>query len=87
MTVQKKIIEKLEREFQPSALRVINDSARHAGHAGAGEETHFTIEMTSNRFSGQGKLTRHRLVNNCLSDELNGPVHALSLKLKSPEES
>ncbi len=86
MTVQKRIIEKLEREFQPSFLRVTNDSALHAGHAGAGEETHFTIEMVSSRFSGLAKIARHRLVNHCLADELNGPVHALSLKLKSPQE-
>lgn len=86
MTIEQRIRQKLEQEFQPTFLKITNDSALHSGHIGAGQETHFTIEMVSDKFSGKSRLERHRMVNSCLSEELRTTVHALAMKLKSPQE-
>ncbi len=74
---------KLEAAFAPAELEIIDDSHRHAGHAGARPEgeSHFTIHMTSARFQGLSRVARHQAVHKVLATELAGPVHALSLKL------
>jgi BolA protein len=80
---------KLEAALQPSALDIRDDSARHAGHAGAreGGESHFHVAAVSPRFSGLNRVERQRLVYGALAEELAGPVHALSLALKAPGET
>ncbi len=80
---------KLSRGLQPSRLSILDDSDRHAGHAGAraGGESHFTIEIESETFAGMGRVQRQRLVMGLLADELAGPVHALSIKAVAPGES
>ena len=82
------ISRKLEAAFAPTRLDVQDDSARHAGHAGAreGGESHFNVAITSDVFNGLSRVERQRRVNAVLADELKGPVHALSLKLKAPGE-
>lgn len=79
---------KLEAALQPALLEVRDDSARHAGHAGAraGGESHFHVVAVSARFAGLGRVDRQRLVHGVLAEELAGPVHALSLALKAPGE-
>lgn len=74
--------------FVPDELLVRDDSALHAGHAGAapGGETHFQIVMTSTFFAGMGRLARSRAVHDALADELAGGLHALTLRLKAPGE-
>lgn len=83
------ISRKLEAAFAPTRLEVQDDSARHAGHAGSreGGESHFNVAMTSEVFNGLSRVERQRRVNAVLAEELAGPVHALSLKLKAPGET
>lgn len=80
--------EVLRQAFAPDELQVRDDSALHAGHAGAapGGETHFQVAMTSPAFAGMGRLARSRAVHDALADELAGGLHALGLKLKAPGE-
>lgn len=88
MSVAETIRSKLTAAFAPSHLTVIDDSARHAGHAGArpGGETHFSVEIVSEAFEGKSRLDRQRHIHAVLADELAGPVHALSLSARTPEE-
>ena len=82
------IQDKLQRQFQPQRLEVVDDSARHAGHAGAreGGESHFNVTIVSEAFRGAPKVARQRMVYRTLAEELSGPVHALSVKALAPEE-
>lgn len=82
------IRDKLTAAFQPERLEVIDDSARHAGHAGAreGGESHFNVVIVSNAFKGKSRVQRQRDIYSALSEELAGPVHALSLKAFAPGE-
>lgn len=79
---------KLNDAFQPSRLEIVDDSARHAGHAGAraGGESHFNVLIESAAFAGKPKVARQRLVYQALAEELKGPVHALSVKALAPGE-
>jgi sulfur transfer protein SufE/stress-induced morphogen len=83
---------KLEAELSPTKLSIIDESSKHAGHAdrmgsaGASGETHFAIEIVSNKFSGLTSIKRHRLVYSIIDEEMGNPVHALSLVTKTPEE-
>ena len=93
MRVADVIRHKLADAFAPSALEVTDDSARHAGHAGAARpdgglgETHFHVRMVTAAFEGLSRVERQRRVHATLADELAGSVHALSLKLQTPGES
>ncbi len=80
---------KLTAAFAPSRLTVEDDSARHAGHAGArpGGETHFNVVIEAAAFEGQPRVARQRMVYGALADELAGRVHALSLKALAPGEA
>ena len=88
MSVEDRIREKLTKAFAPSALEVVNDSARHAGHAGSPGtgESHFNIKVVSAAFAGKSRLERHRMVNDVLADELKGKIHALAISALTPEE-
>jgi stress-induced morphogen len=79
----------LTRAFSPTLLRVVDDSARHAGHAGAqpGGETHYSVLLVSDAFRGVGRLARSRAVHAALAQEFAGGMHALSLTLRTPEEA
>jgi BolA protein len=78
----------LRAAFAPESLEVVDDSARHAGHAGAGAggETHFNVAMVAAAFAGVSRVERSRLVHQALADEFSGGLHALSLVLRSPSE-
>lgn len=80
---------KLTSSLAPTALEIVDDSARHAGHAGASGagESHFNIAITSEAFLGLGRVQRQRLVYAALAEELAGPVHALSVKATAPGEA
>ena len=88
MTVQDQIREKLTRAFSPEALDVVNDSHRHAGHAGSPGtgESHFSVKVVSAAFDGKSRVERHRMVNAVLAEELAGKIHALAITALSPEE-
>jgi BolA protein len=79
---------KLTDAFAPTRLAVIDDSHRHAGHAGARPEgeTHFRVELVAAAFAGQSRVARQRLVYAALADELRTHVHALQLTTLTPDE-
>lgn len=91
MQVEAQIREKLTKAFSPVSLAIDNESHKHAHHAamkGAADtgETHFAILIVSDGFTGRSRIERHRMVHEALSEELAGPVHALSVKAKTPGE-
>ncbi|HEX5319469.1 MAG TPA: BolA family protein [Stellaceae bacterium] len=88
MSVATTIEQKLRARFSPTRLTVTDDSARHAGHAGAqpGGETHFTVVLVSAAFAGLGRVARQRLVYETLAQEISDGVHALSLTTLAPGE-
>ncbi len=89
MTVADRIRRKLEATLQPERLAIYDDSHLHAGHHGGahrGEETHFRLEIVASGFAGQSRVARERRVHAILAEELAGPVHALQLSLRTPEE-
>ena len=88
MTVAATMQQKLTDRFAPMRLEIIDDSHRHAGHAGArpGGETHFSVTLVSETFRGMGRVARQRLVYQTLADELAGSVHALALTTLAPDE-
>ena len=83
------IQDKLTAAFQPTRLEVVDDSHRHAGHAGAreGGESHFNVTIESTAFAGTPRVARQRMVHRALAEELAGPVHALSIRALAPGES
>lgn len=88
MTVADTLREKLTAALQPSRLAIIDDSHKHAGHAGArpGGESHFTVEIVSPLFAGKSRVERQRLVYAALAAELREQVHALALRTLAPGE-
>ena len=82
------ITAKLAAAFAPTRLEVVDESSRHAGHAGASDagESHFNVTIESHAFSGANKVARQRMIYRALAVELAGPVHALSLKALAPGE-
>lgn len=93
MKVADAIRQKLNAGFTPLALEVRDESARHAGHAGATRddgshgETHFHVYMVSPAFEGVSRVERQRRIHAALDQELKASVHALSLTLLTPSEA
>ena len=87
--VTKALERKLNDAFTPSHLQIDDDSARHAGHAGAapGGESHFNVVIESTAFEGLSRVQRQRMVYQAVAEELAGPVHALSVKALAPGEA
>ncbi|MGE5271545.1 MAG: BolA family protein [Thiohalocapsa sp.] len=88
MSVAETIRQKLNDRLAPSRLVIVDDSARHAGHAGAhpAGESHFTLTVVAAAFRGLNRVARQRLVYETLAAELATRVHALSLTTLTPEE-
>lgn len=87
------IREKLQAAFAPDRIELVDDSGRHAGHhheggmdGKPGGESHFNLTVVSIAFAGQSRVARQRAVNAVLKAELAGPVHALSIQARTPEE-
>ena len=83
-------IEQILREtFNPAHLEVIDESHRHAGHAGAHPEgeSHFRVIIVSDAFDTRPLVQRHRMVNEALADLLRERVHALAITARTPEET
>lgn len=87
VSVKDRIAKKLTLRFAPKRLEVVDESHLHAGHAGSrpGGETHFRVHIVSQAFEGKSRVERHRLVNEALTEELAGPVHALAVRAEAPE--
>ena len=82
-----RIRDSLEQAFNPELLEVIDDSAKHAGHAGASPEgeTHFTVKIISEAFEGLSRVQLQRSINMVLAPEFESGLHALSLKASAPK--
>ncbi|HTI67239.1 MAG TPA: BolA family protein [Caulobacteraceae bacterium] len=78
----------LEKAFSPHRLEVVDDSDRHAGHAGASAsgESHFNVVVVSEVFVGLSRVERQRRVNAALKEAFDGGLHALSIKALAPGE-
>ncbi|MCF8199075.1 MAG: BolA family transcriptional regulator [Sulfuritalea sp.] len=73
--------------LEPINIEIIDDSAKHAGHAGARSGGgHFRLSIVSPRFAGCRTMERHRLVYDALGPLMKREIHALSITAKTPEE-
>jgi BolA protein len=88
MLVKDQIAEKLNAALAPQSLDVEDESQNHAGHAGhrPGGQTHFRVYIVSEAFRGKSRVERHRMINQLLSAELAGGVHALAIHASAPGE-
>ena len=79
---------RLRAALSPAHLAVIDDRETHRGHAGhdGSGESHFTVDVVSDRFTGESRVARQRLVNAALADLLRDKVHALAIKARAPGE-
>ena len=86
--VAEEITKRLTEALSPTQLYVINDSAKHRGHAGddGSGESHFTVEIEVPAFAGLNRLARQRAVNAALGDLMRERVHALAIKARAPGE-
>lgn len=82
------ITKKLSEAFTPLSLKVLDESHQHEGHAGhrPGGQTHYRVYIVSKAFKGKTRLERHRMINQLLSAELAGSVHALAIHAAAPDE-
>ncbi|WP_061922426.1 BolA family protein [Altererythrobacter epoxidivorans] len=87
-TIAQEIETILSENFEPLLLEVINDSARHHGHAGddGSGESHFTVVIESAAFAGKSRLDRQRMVIRALGDIPGQRVHAFAIRARAPGE-
>jgi BolA family transcriptional regulator, general stress-responsive regulator len=86
--VAAEIEKRLREALAPIQLEVINDSAKHRGHAGddGSGESHFTVVIEALAFAGMSRLNRQRAVNTALADLLEDRIHALAIRARAPGE-
>lgn len=72
--------------LEPVTLKIIDDSALHAGHQGNGGGGHFTLHITSSHFCGKSLIMRHRLIYQPLSDLMPHQIHALSIHATATDD-
>ena len=72
----------------PLKLDLEDESAKHAGHAGAapGGNTHWKLTIVSDAFTGTNTVARHRMIYQALGELMQDPIHALSISAKAPGE-
>ena len=79
---------RLEAAFEPEELDIVDDSRRHAGHAGARDgRGHFQVRILSRKFAGKRTVERHRMVYAALGPLMQTDIHALGLVALSPDDS
>lgn len=77
----------LSEAFAPHALHIDDESALHAGHAGARSGGgHYRVDIVSEAFTGKTTVTRHRLIYAALGDLIPGAIHALAIRAIAPDE-
>ena len=88
MSVAARIRERLA-ALEPLDLDLVDESAQHAGHAGArpGGNTHWRLTIVSPRFAGKPTVARHRMVYQALGELMQDPIHALAITARAPEET
>ena len=81
------IQKRLDATFSPISCLLEDDSAAHAGHAGAASGGgHYRLKLVSAVFEGQNRVTRHRLVYDCLFDLMHKDIHAIAIVALAPSE-
>jgi len=81
------MLQRLE-SLSPTSIELIDDSEKHRGHGGhnpAGE-SHFSLLIESDAFTGKSRVERQRMVHEALGELVGNRVHALSIKAKAPSE-
>ena len=68
------------------SIRISDDSAQHAGHAGAAAGGHFSVTIVTAAFAGKPRVARHRMVYDALADAMQRGIHALAITAYTPEE-
>jgi BolA family transcriptional regulator, general stress-responsive regulator len=88
VTMEERIVARLTGVLNPVALEIVDESDRHAGHAGAraGGGTHYRVRIVSAQFERRSRVERHRLVYGLLDAEFADGLHALALVAKAPGE-
>jgi BolA protein len=80
--------ERLQTALAPSELEIVDESHKHAGHAGAADgRGHFKVRVVSEHFRGLRPLARHRLIYDAAGSMLDTDIHALSIQALTIEES
>ena len=78
----------LQAALQPLSLEVVDESHKHAGHAGARDgRGHFAVSIVSEAFAGLAPLARHRRVYAALGTMMETDIHALSIRARTPSEA
>lgn len=85
MNIDAEIRKRLE-ALSPASLALEDESAQHAGHAGASAGGHYRLTIVSSRFAGLNAVARHRLVYETLGDLMQKGIHALAINAYTPEE-
>lgn len=75
--------------LEPLSMELVDESAQHAGHAGAaaGGNTHWRLSITSKAFEGKNSVARHRMVYQALGELMQDPIHALNINARTPAET
>jgi BolA protein len=81
-----KLRQMLTARLAPVSLEIRDESAKHAGHAGAREGGHFSIVVVSERFAGRTRTQRHQLVYEAVAELMRTDIHALSIQALTPQE-
>mgnify|MGYP001814502400 FL=1 len=82
------IHQRLTRALNPVKLEIVDESAKHAGHAGAASGGgHFIVTIVSTAFENKSLIQRHRLVYDAVDDIMHSEIHALSIQASTPDES
>ena len=76
----------LEQALTPVSIEVVDDSAHHAGHAGAREGGHYRVTLVASAFAGRPQLERHRMVYSAVAPLMGRGIHALSIVAHAPNE-
>jgi len=72
--------------IQPVSLSIVDDSHRHAGHAGARDGGHYQLQIVAQAFAGKSTIARHRMIYDAAGDLMRGQIHALSIRAETPGE-
>lgn len=88
MRIARAIRERLDAALHPTRMELVDESARHAGHAGARPqgETHFRLMIVAEAFAGASRIARQRMVFDALGDLMQTDIHALSITARTPDE-
>jgi len=72
--------------LQAESITIIDDSPRHAGHAGARDGGHYQLQIVAQAFAGKSTIARHRMIYDAAGDLMRGRIHALSIRAEVPGE-